>query len=88
MDIIKTPFDALCISIKREQEGFKKIDRKRIRYLMGLYSNVQSLEIGIDCSEFEKACVIDYVVGHLPNADECIWNDILNHEYDQLLSIS
>lgn len=55
MNIIKTPFDALCVSIKREQEGFKKIDRKRIRYLMGLYSDVRYLEIGIDCSEYEKA---------------------------------
>lgn len=88
MDIIKTPFDALCVSIKREQEVFKKIDRKRIRYLMDLYSDVRFLEIGIDCSESEKACVIDYVVSHFPNATECIWNDILNHEYDQLLSIA
>ena len=88
MDNIKTPFDALCVSIQREQEAFNNVDRKRIRHLMGLYSDVQSLEIGIDCSKFEKACVLDYVVSHLPNAEECIWNDILNHEYDQLLSIA
>lgn len=76
---------ALYQSIHKDFEEYNKVDRKRIRFLMDLHADVQQLEVGVECTLFEKCAVVDYVVSHFGNAYECIWNDILKQEYEQII---